>query len=471
MKPQNAIKWSFGTQITQFTIYFIVNVTLSRILAPSDFGTYAIINIFIGFLSTIRDFGVGSFLINQQELTREKKNTVFFINLVIVSFLCILLIGSSGLIADFYQDERLKIFLSLCALSLFIDGLAVIPDSILHKSMSFHHLFVSRSVSQITGGTIAIVLALRGWGIYSLVFQSIGTSLLSFSLLYYFYPFIPSFQIDKNILKRIFSFSGPVFLDSVVQYWTRNIDNLLVGKVFGPTTLGIYNRAYTLMQLPTSNLSSVVSRVLFPYLSKNQYDRSSVTSIYLKTIKSIAMVAFPVMGLLYLCSEDIIMIFYGEKWMDVVPILKIFAIAGAIESILYPTGSLFLAYGKTSKMLRINSVVRGIIILFIVFGTFYSVKFIAICYLIATLITMPIVLQACCSLLGIRLTHVFRELLPVVLITFTSTAVAMAFVSLVLPENMFFIVRVALISAIFGLTYISLIFKFSKNSFIALFKL
>lgn len=471
MKPQKAVKWSFGTQITQFTIYFIVNVTLSRILEPTDFGTYAIINIFIGFLSTIRDFGVGSFLINQQTLTREIKNTVFFINLVLVLILCLLLLASSPLIAGFYKDDRLKIFLSLCALSLFIDGLAVIPDSILHRSLSFHHLFVTRTVSQIAGGTIAILMALRGWGVYSLVFQSIGTSLLSFVLLYYFYPFIPSFRIDRKIFKNIFSFSGPVFLDSIVQYWTRNIDNLLVGKLFGPTSLGIYNRAYTLMQLPTSNLSSVVSRVLFPYLSKSQNDRRAATSIYLKTIKSIALVAFPVMGLLRLCSEDIIMMFYGEKWMGVVPILKIFAVSGAIESILYPTGSLFLAFGKTSKMLRINSVVRLIIILFIVFGTFYSVKVIAICYLLATFITTPIVLRACCNLLNIRLTDVFSELLPVVLITLASTAVAMIFANLVLQEGMLPVARMATTASIFALTYISLNYKYSKNALITLFKL
>lgn len=470
MKPKIAVRWSFLTQITQFTLFFVVNVTLSRILTPSDFGTFAIVNIFIGFISTIKDFGIGSFLINKQELTNDIKNTVFLINLTVILFLCGLLLLSSSSIAHFYNDDRLKVFIPLCSISLFIDGLTVIPDSMLQKNMNFHHLFIIRAASQVVGGVVAIGFALNHWGVYSLIFQSIVASTIAFLLLYYYFPFVPNMRMNKTLLRSIFSFSGPVFLDSIVQFWTRNIDNLLVGKIFGAGSLGIYNRAYTLMQLPTSNLSSVVSRVLFPYLSKNQNDISTAASVYVKTIRSIALISFPLMMLLFICSGDIIFFLYGDKWMGVVPLLKFFAIAGAIESILSPLGSLFMALGKTSKMFRVSTAIRLITISFIVFGSFYSIKLIAVCYLIATFITAPIVIKACCSLLKIKMSEFLIVLFPVFIITIVSGAGAFVFLKFVLPAEISSFPKLAFTSLLFSLIYVSLSFKYSKNSFIALFK-
>ncbi len=470
MRPKTAVKWSFLTQITQFTLYFIVNITLSRILTPSDFGTFAIVSIFIGFISTIKDFGIGSFLINKQELTNEIKNTVFLINLIVIVILCGSLLISSSFIADFYHDERLKILVLLCSISLFIDGMAIIPSSMLQKNMSFHHLFIVRAASQIVGGIVAISSALNHWGVYSLIFQSIFISLVSFLLLFYYYPFLPSMRMNKTLLRSIFSFSGPVFFDNVVQFWTRNIDNLLIGKIFGAGPLGIYNRAYTLMQLPTSNLSSVVSRVLFPYLSKNQNDIAAASLFYIKALKSIAHISFPLMAMILICSGDIIFFLYGEKWMGVVPILRVFSIAGAVESVLSPMGSLFMALGKTSKMFRISTVIRLITISFIVLGSFYSIKIIAVFYVIATLVTAPIIIKECCSLLELKMSDVVMTLLPVLIITIVSGISAFVFVKFILPAEMSSFLKLAFTSLFFSLIYVLLSFKYSKNSFIALFK-
>lgn len=464
------MRWSFLAQITQFTLYFIVNVTLSRILTPSDFGTFAIVNIFIGFISTIKDFGIGSFLINKQQLTADIKNTVFLINFIVILILCGSLLASSPFIADFYNDGRLRIFVPLCSIALFIDGMAIIPDSMLQKNMNFHHLFVIRAASQIVGGFVAISLALNQWGVYSLVFQSISISLVSFLLLFYHYPFFPKMRMNKTLLRGIFSFSGPVFLDSVVQFWTRNIDNFLIGKIFGAGPLGIYNRAYTLMQLPTSNLSSVVSRVLFPHLSKNQNDIPAAALFYMKTVKSIALVSFPLMALLLICSQDIIFFLYGEKWMAVVPILKVFAIVGTIESILSPMGALFMALGRTRKMFRISTAIRLITIAFILFGVFYSIKAIAICYLVATLITAPIIIKACSNLLEIKMNDVLVTLLPVFIITVVTGVSAFVFMEFILPGDLSSFLKLAFTTLLFSLIYVLLSLKYSRNSFIALFK-
>lgn len=464
MEPRAAVRWSFLTQIAQFVLYFVVSVTLSRILLPSDFGTFAIINIFIGFIGTIKDFGIGSFLINRQELTMQMKNSVFLINLIIITILCSIIIGSSPFIAHFYNDDRLKIFIPLCTISLFVDGLTTIPDSILQKNLDFNHLFVIRTTAQVAGGGLAVYLALHQWGVYSLIFQSICISTISFILLYIYYPFVPTFRIHHETLRHIFSFCTPVFFDSIVQFWTRNIDNLLVGKIFGPAPLGIYNRAYTLMQLPTANLSSVITRVLFPYLSRIQEDLVTAAAVYVKTIRNIAFVSFPAMALLFIESGDLIYILYGNKWQGVAPLLRIFSIAGAMESILYPTGSLFLALGKTGRMFRINSLVRIAIILFIVAGSFYSVTAIAFCYLIAAFITAPFVMNACCRLLHLSMTTIIRNISPALFVTVFAALVAFGCRYFLWEHIASAVLRFIATVAIFGLVYLSLSFKFQKQT-------
>ena len=191
MKIPNALKWSFLGQVSYFILYFTFNVILSRILNPADFGVYAIVNTFIVFFSLIKDFGLGSYLVRSKILTKKLCDTVFYFNLIFSIFLFLIILVATPFIASFYKDDRLIRLIRLCALTFIIDAICTIPHAMLVRNMDFKRLFMIRVTSISVAGFLAILLALSGWGIYSLIIQAIIISMISSFILFYFFPYLP----------------------------------------------------------------------------------------------------------------------------------------------------------------------------------------------------------------------------------------------------------------------------------------
>ncbi|MBK6992777.1 MAG: oligosaccharide flippase family protein [Chitinophagaceae bacterium] len=266
MSNAKALKWSFVGQISYFFIYFIFNIILSRILLPADFGLFAIIATFIIFFSLIKDFGLGSYLITRKEVTKELCDLIFYFNLIFSLFLFVLIFLISPAIANFYNDSRLTILIRINALAFLIDAICIIPNTMLVREMDFYRLFIVKISAAAIAGIVAILLAFYGWGIYSLIYQAVLFSLCTCLILFAFRPYKPGKSIQWNKLREVVKFSLPLFLSQFVQYFSRNIDKVIIGRVFGASSLGFYNRAYTIMQMPLQNISTAVTGVLFLFV-------------------------------------------------------------------------------------------------------------------------------------------------------------------------------------------------------------
>ena len=392
MKLTSALRWSFIGQVSYIVLYFTFNLILSRILSPTDFGVYAIVNTFIIFFSLIKDFGLGNYLITTKDISKQLCDTIFYSNLLFTTLLCLIILLVSPYIALFYQDPRLTVLIRLSALTFIIDAICTVPNAMLIRKMDFFRLFILKVSSISLAGVSAIILALSGWGIYSLVLQAILISLLSGLVLFYFYPYLPGANFERSRLKAIGRFSLPLFFDQFIQYFSRNLDNLIIGRLFGPFSLGLYNRAYTIMQMPLQNISSSVSSVLLPVLSSSVGDLDRLSAIYRKAISGIAFISFPLMGYVFVYAHEVIYFLYGSKWAGVSDILMIFSIVGMLETIIVPSGTLLMSSGKTFQLLKFSTSLRVVIISMIVIGSFFSTIGIALCYMIATILITPYVL-------------------------------------------------------------------------------
>lgn len=432
MKASNALKWSFIGQITYILLYFIFNILLSRILPPSDFGVFAIINTFIIFFSLIKDFGLGNYLIVKKDVTKELCDNIFYFNFLFTAVLFLLIYLASPFIASFYNDDRLTILIRISALTFIIDAFSTVSSAMMTRNMNFFGLFIVKTVSISVAGVAALFFATNGWGIYSLVFQTILLSVISCVILFLFYPFKPGVNFKVREWGGIIKFSLPLFLNQFFQYFSRNSDNLIIGRVFGSYSLGIYNRAYTLMQMPMQNISSVVSGVLLPVLAKSSGDTERKSIVYKRAILGIAFATFPIMAFVFVFAREIILFLYGSAWAEVADLLMIFSIVGMLETIISPIGTLLMSAGKTTKLFKFSTLIRLFIIAMIVAGSFFSVKGVAICYMIATVLIFPYTLYysakqlekpfgflaiplleiLAITLIGGALIYVFKLLLP-----------------------------------------------------------
>jgi len=182
----------------------------------------------------------------------------------------------------------------------------------------------------------------------------------------------PNFSFDSKKIRPFIKFSIPLLGENSMNYWVRNIDNLSIGKVLGETTLGYYTRAYTLMLLPVRQISGSISRVMFPSFSIIKNDKKKVWNNYIRIINLTVFITFPLMGFLFLFSNEIILLLYGEKWLPMVPIFKGLSFLGAIQSIGTYSGSIFTSQGKTQLQFKIGMIVKLFMISGILLGLFFN---------------------------------------------------------------------------------------------------
>ena len=206
-------------------------------------------------------------------------------------------------------------------------------------------------------------------------------------LLWHFSSWRPSFKIDRAAIRELLGFGSSVFGSQTLGYWVRHIDYLLIGRVLGTVALGIYNRAFLVMLFPTTTIARVLRRVLFASLSQIQNDKQRVKRIFLKTTRVVALLTFPLMLGLFVTVEPFVLTVFGEQWSEMIPVLRILALAGMIQSIDNLNVNLFQSQGKANLQFRLEIFLNTTFILAIVVGLRWGIVGVAVGYTIATVVT------------------------------------------------------------------------------------
>lgn len=266
----------FFTAIAKYSgmiISLVVAGILSRLIPPNEFGIVAIATVIITFFGIFTDVGISPAIIQDKELTEKDNSNIFSFTVwsgVILAFFFFL---SSWFIAYYYEDDsNLRIICQLLSINLLFASSNIVPNALLYKAKEFKFIAIRSFFVQITGGIIAIVAAQMGAGLYALIINPIFSSILLFAISYRKYPQKISLTFGLVSIRKIFSFSSYQFLFNVINYFSRNLDKLMIGKFIGMDSLGYYEKSYRLMMLPIQNITHVVSPVMHPVFSDFQND-------------------------------------------------------------------------------------------------------------------------------------------------------------------------------------------------------
>jgi PST family polysaccharide transporter len=340
-------------------------------VSPQEFGLLAMITIFTNFGRIFIDFGFSSAIIQKKNVTQRTLSTVFWFNILSGSLLTILFFSAAGLIAAYYNKPVLTSITRVISFSFLVASVTSVQSAQLTKKLDFKSQALITWAATIVASGVSIYMAYKGYGVWSLVVQALINSTLT-SLCYWFSSrWRPSFIFDLNELKAILKFGGSVAGDTIFNYWTRNMDNLMVGKMLGDGPLGIYNRAYNLMLLPLNNITRTVTRVMFPAFSSIQDDIPRTKMIYLKISRTIAFIAFPLMFGLCAVSKPFILFAYGDKWAGVIPILQVLSILGALQAVISLNGIIYNSQGKAHMALRATIIMNVALIIAFYIGIHY----------------------------------------------------------------------------------------------------
>lgn len=371
---------------SQQILQVIVTIILARLLLPEDFGILSMAAVFTGLISVFNDFGIGSAIIQKQDLTDNDLSSIFWFSVCIGIVTTLLTVAVSPLIAAFYDKEILIPLLSLMALGFFLTSLSTVQQSLLMKEMNFKKIAIVETTSTACGGIVAIYLAFQGYGVWSLVWQGLTTTIIMVLLLWVTSQWQPKFKFYLSSIKSVLGFSLNLLGFSAVNYFSRNVDYLLIGKFLGAESLGYYTLAYRLMLYPLQNISTVISKVLFPAFSTIQADNERFRDAYLKSTKYIAFVTFPMMFGLFAVVDEFILTLFGPKWEPTIFLLKILCFIGMFQSIGTTVGQIYLAKGKTDWMFKWGFFSTLVTILAIYVGMFWGLKGVVLAYALRTVL-------------------------------------------------------------------------------------
>jgi teichuronic acid exporter len=455
------IAWSMFERISVQTIQFILGIILARILSPSEYGTIGLLTVIISFLQVFVDGGFSKALIQKQKRTEVDLSTVFFFNVFISCFCYILIWIAAPYIALFYEKEILTSIMRILSLSLLFNALFTIPMTLLTIKLDFKTIGKINLIGVILSGVIAIIMAYSGYGIWSLVAQTIIKSMLTVILMWWLVKWKPLFVFSKASFKTLFPYGSKLLLSSILNMSVNNFSNVFIAKLSSTKDLGFYTRGSQFPDIVFSTFNSVLDSVLLPSLASIQNEREKLIQLTRLSIKSSALFAAPIFLLLAIIAEPLVKVLLTEKWLAAVPIIQVLCTARLISIISGINVNLLYVIGRTDLALKQQYLKLIIRIIFLILALNYGIYFIALAELLSTIINFFINTFYPSKMLNYGSLTQIKDLLPIFFSSVVMIVIIYFLDTLIINDIIFLI-----FSPVIGLLiYIFLIYKFRLSEF------
>lgn len=372
-KTVTGMGWSALDNVTRMGVTFVVSIILARLLSPEEYGLIGILTIFIAIFNAIVDSGFTNALIRKQDASDTDYSTVFYTNLVLSVVLAATLYCSARPIAVFFERPELVSLTQVMSCVVVINALAIVQRTRTTKAIDFKTQTKITFISSIVSGAIGIVMAYMGYGVWALVGQQISNQLLSTIFFWIYNRWMPKFIFSWSSFKEMWAFGSKLLASGLIDTVWKEIYQVIIGKCYSPTTLGLYTRAKQFADLFSSNLTAVVQRVSYPVLSSIQDDRVRLKGAYQRVIKTTMLPTFVLMLGMAACAESMIYVLIGEQWLECVPMLQIICTYG----MLYPLHALNLnmlqVQGRSDLFLKLEIIKKIIAIGPLLLGVFVDI--------------------------------------------------------------------------------------------------
>lgn len=372
-KATSGLAWTFTQQFGNQAIGFVVSLILARLLLPEEFGLIGMIAVFVAVGNTLVKSGLTQSIIRSPKIDEGDLSTVFYFNLVASLFIYLIIFFSAPLIADFYNQKILKDIIRVFCLSFILDGFSAVQLAFLTKNMNFKTHALISIPSTTVGGTIGISMALYGFGVWSLVFSTLGGSLVNTVLLWKFSNWKPQLLFNLPKFKEHFNFGYKITLAGLLDTLFKNIYIIIIGRFFSAGQVGFYTRAETMKQLPLTNLSNALNQVTYPLFSSIQDDSVRLKSAYRKVMKLMIFVITPTLITLGILAEPLFRFLFTEKWLPAVPYFQILCVSGILLPINAYNINILKVKGRSGTYLKLEFFQKLIVVLAILMAINFGI--------------------------------------------------------------------------------------------------
>lgn len=372
-KFSHGLKYTFIAKYSNVIAGIVISAFLARLLTPDEFGVMAIVITFTSFMHLFSEMGLGPAVVQFRDLSDSDVSSLFLFSLLLGGVFGIGFVGLSFIMALLYEDSIYVTISPLMFFLVFFSNAIVVPSGILRREQRFKVVGITEVVSHVFAGAIAILLAYKGAGIYALLVQQIMSRLTSLIILISYSKVKLTRHFSWIPVRRVFSFSAFQFGFNTINYFARNLDKLLAGRFLGSALLGVYDRAYRLMLYPVQYLTFVITPVLHPVFSEYQNNKEVMLNAYLKLLTILALLGFPITAFLIGTGEEIILLMYGNQWMEAIPIFRILSVCIGFQILMSTSGSVYQAAGRTDLLFKAGIITTSTIVSGVLIGLNFGI--------------------------------------------------------------------------------------------------
>ncbi|MBU0711645.1 lipopolysaccharide biosynthesis protein [bacterium] len=385
----NSSFWVFGASLFSRSISFLSTLILARLLTPESFGVIGYGFLIVSAIGLIREMGFNSALIFQKERIEEAASTALVFIFLWSTFLYILVVIFAPFAATFFREPRLVILLRVLTISLILNSLANVPLTLLEKDIRFARRVVPEVVNLTVYGILTALFAYLGFNYWSFVIGILCADICQLIVAFILRPIRIRLKPDITLLKQMFGFGKNVMGLGILNFGIRNIDDFFVGRMLGTVTLGIYNFSYRIANIPATNITNVLGKVLFPGFAKIADDTIRLKEAFLRTFEYLSYITIPVTAYIILLTPDVIHLFL-PKWIDAILPIQLIAYFGGVRSISSGSGSVFLAKGRPDLLLPI-SLTQVVFLSVFLYPTVHYFGLNGVCILVNMAITIALI--------------------------------------------------------------------------------
>lgn len=389
-KVLTSLLWRFMERSGTQGIQFIVSIVLARLLLPKDYGIIGLISVFMAVASVFIQSGFGTALIQKSEVDDEDYSSVFYLSLSVSTVLYLVLFYTAPLIAGFYTEPILIPILRILSLMLPLGAINTIQNAVLSRGMKFKKSFFVSLGGVFASGTVGIVMAYCGYGIWSLVFSQLSGQVISTIILLLTIRWRPRLMFSFEKLTELFRFGSKLLYSGLLDTTFNNLYPLIIGKLFDPAMLGYYNRGQSFPSLIVNNIDGTISGVMFPALTSCQNDRILLKKVVRRMIVTSTFLILPMMFGLAAVARPLVLLLLTEKWLPCVPFLQLSCITYALWPLHTANLQAINAIGRSDVFLKLEIIKKTLLIAVIVisfpFGVYAMVSGSAVVSLISTFV-------------------------------------------------------------------------------------
>ncbi|MBQ7625062.1 MAG: lipopolysaccharide biosynthesis protein [Clostridia bacterium] len=442
----------------------LIQLVLARLLLPEDFGIIAILNIFVSLANTLVQNGLGAGLLKKKTVEHKDLTSVFAVEFGISFIIYAVIFFTAPRIAEFYGNAGLTVYLRVFAVTLVIGSVSAVQTTLLRYKMDFKSSFIANFAGITVQGVAGIWMALRGYGVWSLIVSQVAYRAVTMILLTALARFFPKAEFSLKTLKELFSYSWKMLVGFIINSIYVDLFSLVFGKAYDEKTLGYYSKGITVPNVINRVFTQATAAVMFPVLARSRDDKAALLINTRGLLSVSAALVLPVMSGLAAAAEPMIKVLFTEKWLPSAPVIQIMCVAMAFCVIGNANMQSYNAVGRSGLFLTLEAVKRGAAIILIIILS--KVSLTRALYAVAAVEIVSLFINAPFNkkLFGYSYKDQFIDIAPYVLLAAVIFGAAYSLNLLPASDFVIFVLQIAVCAVI----YLFCVFFIKKGAFQAI---